>query len=86
MNDNTGLLFITYGKPHRYASKDSLARWVKEAMKMAGIDIDTFKPHSTRSASNTNAFNSDIPLKEVLKRRQWRNASTFFLYYYREVE
>jgi len=86
INEQAGPLFITYGRPHHFASKDSLARWVKEAMKMAGIDVDTFKPHNTRSASNTNALNSGILLKEVLKRGQWRNASTFFLYYYREVE
>ena len=69
--------FITYGKPHHPASKDTLARWVKEAMREAGINTDIYKPHSTRSASNSKVFSMGVPLKEVLKRGQWSNATTF---------
>ena len=43
--------FITHGKPHHPISKDTLARWVKEVMVCAGIDVTIFKPHSTRGAS-----------------------------------
>ena len=31
-------LFITYGRPHHPATKDTIARWVKCAMSLAGID------------------------------------------------
>ena len=48
--------FITHGKPHHPISKDTLARWVKEVMVCAGIDVTTFKPHSTRGASTSKAF------------------------------
>ena len=48
--------FITFGKPHHPASKDSLARWVKEVMRNSGIDTEIFKPHSTKVASNSAAY------------------------------
>ena len=78
--------FITFGKPHHPASKDTLARWVKEVMGNSGIDTEIFKPHSTRVASNSAAYKLGMPLQEVLKRGQWSNAGTFFTYYFREIE
>ena len=78
--------FITYGKPHHPASKDSLARWVKELMGNSGIDTEIFKLNSTRVASNSAAYKLGLPLQEVLKRGQWSNAGTFFTYCFREIE
>ena len=74
--------FITFGKLHNSASKDSLARWVKEVMGNSGIDTEIFKPHSTRVASNSAANKLGMPLQEVLKRGQWLNVGTFFTYYF----
>ena len=78
--------FITYGKPHHPASKDLLARWVKEVMGNSGIDTEIFKPHSTRVASNSAAYKLGVLLQEVLKRGMWSHAGTFFRYYFREIE
>ena len=79
--------FINFGKAHHPASKDSLAQWEKEVMGNSGIDIEIFKPHSTRVASNSAAYKLGMPLQEVLKRGQWSNAGTFFTsYYFREIE
>ena len=49
--------FITFGKPHYPASKDSLAQWVKEVMGNSSIDTEIFKLHSTRLASNIATYN-----------------------------
>ena len=38
--------FITLGKPHHPASKDTLARWVKDVMGNSGIDTEILKPHN----------------------------------------
>ena len=78
--------FITYGKPHHPASKDLLARWVKEVMGNSGIDTEIFKPHTTRVASNSAAYKLGMSLQEELKREQWSNAGTFFTYCSREIE
>ena len=86
IKDNASAFFITHGKPHHPASKDTLARWVKEVMQNSGIDTTVFKPHSTRGASNSKALQMGMPLEQVLKRGQWSNAYTFFQYYYREID
>ena len=78
--------FITFGKTHHSASTDSLVRWVKEVMGNSGIDTEIFKPRNTRVALNSAAYKLGMPLQEVLKRGQWLNESTFFTYYFREIE
>ena len=63
-----------------------MARWVKEFMVCAGIDVTTFKSHSTRGASTSKVFHLGIPLSDTLKQGQWSNAKTFFNFYCREIE
>jgi len=77
--------FLTHRKPHNPASKDTLARWVKCSMKEAGINVDIFKPHSVRAASNSKCFEIGFPIKEILKRGNWKNADTFKKFYFREI-
>jgi site-specific recombinase XerD len=48
-------LIISIVKPHKQVSKQTIARWIKLTMMKAGL-ADTFKPHSTRSASTSNAL------------------------------
>ncbi|MPC52573.1 hypothetical protein E2C01_046444 [Portunus trituberculatus] len=43
--------FLTTKPPLRVASQDTLRRWTKDIMRSAGIDLNIFSPHSTRSAS-----------------------------------
>ena len=52
------------------ATKDSLAQWVNEIMRNCGINTEIFKPHSTRVASKSAAYELGMPLQEVLKRVQ----------------
>ena len=44
-------LFISSRRPYKGVCSSSIASWVKEVLKEAGIDTDTFKAHSTRSAA-----------------------------------
>ena len=62
---------VTHGKPH------------KPAMKLAGIDTDTFKPHSCRSTSA--AKRSGIPIDQILQQGNWFNPSTFYKFYSKEL-
>ena len=43
-------LLVSFVKPHKAATNDSIARWVKSILKKAGIDTDKFTCHSTRAA------------------------------------
>lgn len=44
------LLSISFVKPHKRVSKDTVSRWVKISLDRAGIDATQFKLHSTRQA------------------------------------
>ena len=55
-------------------------------MVCAGIDVTTFKLHSTREVSTSKAFHLGSPLSDILKQGQRSNAKTFFHFYCREIE
>lgn len=78
-------LLITSVKPHHKASRDSVARWIRDAMQLAGIDTEYFKAHSSRGASVSKA-SLTTPLNLVLKAAGWSNAQTFAKHYKRPIE
>ena len=44
----------------------TLVRWIKTTFQLAGTNMSTFTPHSTRSASTSRAA-TRIPIDTVLK-------------------
>lgn len=77
--------FISFIKLHRAVGSQTLARWIKTVLQLSGIDIDLFKPHSTRHAASTAAFQASVPLDEILRKAGWSNANTFKKFYYKHV-
>ena len=78
-------LLISYCKPHKPVSKDTIARWIKIVMYRAGIDIKIFKPHSVRAASASKAKLMDVPITDIMKSAGWSNKQTFSKYYDKEI-
>ena len=60
------VLLISTIKPHGAIGSHTLARWIKTVLQLAGLDIDMFKPHSTRHAASTAAYQASVSLDEVL--------------------
>ena len=77
-------LFITT-TTHNEAAPSTISRWVKFFMAEAGIDIATFQPHSTRSASASYLLALHVPLDDILKKGSWSCPSTFKKHYARVV-
>ena len=42
VNDDVKELVISYGKPHPPVGSDTLRRWVKDELKLSGIDVKVF--------------------------------------------
>ena len=42
-------LLLSYQRPHCPVSKDTISRWTKSVLESAGIDVNIYKGHSTRS-------------------------------------
>ncbi|CAH3179081.1 unnamed protein product, partial [Porites lobata] len=60
-------LFISFVKPHKRVSRDTISRWIRTTMESAGIDISMFKPHSTRMAATSKAKGASVPIQEILR-------------------
>ena len=66
-------------------SRPQHSRWLRAAIKNAGIDTELFKARSVRGASTTVAAHSDVPLDDVMKMAGWSRLSTFQEFYFKPV-
>ena len=73
-------LLISFRKPYKPVSSATIARWMKEVMRMAGIDITQFSAHSTRSASVTAARSQGT---SIMSMAGWSRLSTFETFYHK---
>lgn len=78
-------LFITSKRPHKFASRDTIDRWMKSVLTMAGIDTSIFKPNSTKVASASAAHALRIPVDTILKTVGWSSESTFRKFYNKDI-
>jgi len=85
-NTQNTRLFLSYTKPYHPVSKSTLSRWVKHVMEKSGIDIKTFRPHSTRSASTSGALRSGVPLDIIMKVAGWSTKYIFATFYNKDVQ
>ena len=82
---NTKEFIITYGKPHKPASSDTISRWIKDELGMAGINTDIYKPHSCQSASSSKARDNGVGITDILKRGCWKSQNTFTKFYSKDI-
>ena len=64
---NTKEFIITYDKPHKPASSDTISRWIKNGLGMAGINTNVYKLRSCRSASTSKARDNGVSISGILK-------------------
>ena len=78
-------LFLSYKKPHKAVSKETIARWIRITLNKAGINTNKFKPHSTRSASTSAAAAAGASINCIMKAAGWSQESTFRKFYNKDV-
>ena len=78
-------LLISYVKPHKAVSRDTVSRWIKQVLKLSGIDTDIFGSHSVRSAATSKAKLCAVPIEEIMKKAGWTNAGTFGKFYEKDI-
>ena len=78
-------LFISFNKPHKPVTKDTIRRWITCVLENAGIDIKVFKPHSVRAAATSAAQNRAVSVNSILDTAGWSNAQTFAKYYNKPI-
>ena len=85
LRGNEEQLLISYQKPFKKVSRDTISRWIKRVMTMSGLYLDQFKAHSTRSASTSAAQRALVPMQDILDRAGWSSAQTFAAYYEKKI-
>ncbi|KAJ8664619.1 hypothetical protein QAD02_006281 [Eretmocerus hayati] len=80
--DNVKNLFISFKRPFKPVSTQTLSRWVKNSLKTSGIDTSIFSAHSTRHASTSAAKRQGIDIDTLRKTAGWTKASRTFARFY----
>ncbi len=74
-------LFLSIQKPFKAVSCDTISRWLKSVLDMAGIDTAIFTAHSTRTASTSCAKAKGLPSHVIMEAAGWHSESTFAKFY-----
>ena len=78
-------LFVAIVKPHNPVSSATIARWLRDVLQHAGIDIGIFGAHSIQGASSSAAAAAaaGVTTNDILKAADWSSESVFRNFYYR---
>ena len=74
-------LLISYVKPHCKVSTNTISRWLKEVLKISGIDTSIFTAHSFRAAASSAAKSSNVPIDKIMAIAGWQSSETFRKFY-----
>ena len=78
-------LFISFQKPYKPVTRQTISRWVNTVMTDAGLDTTRFHPHSTRPASTSKAHKKATPIDVIMSTAGWAKASTFQKFYNKPI-
>jgi site-specific recombinase XerD len=79
--DNKQLL-ISFAKPYKPISTETISHWIKNFMTTAGVDTTQYKSHSTRAASTSHLASQQFDLKDILNAAGWSKEETFKRFYH----
>ena len=54
-----------------------LSRWIKDELKLSGIDVKVFIAHSCRSALVSKAKANGMGINEIMLKKCWKSDSVF---------
>ena len=60
-------ILLRFFNAYKPVVPSTISDWLENVLRKAGINIGTFKAHSTRSASTSKADFSGAPIEEILK-------------------
>ena len=78
-------LLISYVKPYKPVSRDTVTRWVRYTMALAGIDVTKYSAHSTRAASVSAASKASLNLDDILQTAGWSSECCFARFYNKPI-
>lgn len=82
LRQNITNLFISWKKPHKAVTTQSLSRWIKNTLQESGLDTSIFSAYSTRHASTSAANRNGVNIDLIRKTAGWTPASQTFNRFY----
>jgi integrase len=76
-------LLICTRSPYKHASSQTISRWLKDVIKLAGIDVNKFSSHSFRHSSTSKASELGLSLDVIYKAAGWSEKSKVFANFYK---
>lgn len=83
--EKNGRLFISFIKPHKSVSRDTIARWIKHMLAISGVDTAKYTASSVRTATASQAKAMSVPICHILSKAGWSRESTFAKYYNKKI-
>jgi len=78
-------LLLSYVKPYKPVSRDTISRWIRVVMLRSGIDVNRYTAHSVRAAATSKAKAMMVPISDILKTAGWSQESTFSKFYNKTI-
>jgi len=83
-NDN-GKLLISFIKPHKNVSKDTVARWLKKMLGICGIDTTKYTAGRVRPAGTSKAKAMAVPINSIMAKAGWTQEAAFAKHYDKDI-
>ena len=80
----SGKLLLALNKPHHPVTSATVARWLKQVLKDAGVS-ESYTAHSVRATSVSVAFDKGVNLSEIMQTADWSSDSVFKKFYYKPL-
>lgn len=74
--------FISWTKPHRAVSQQTISRWIRSSLEECGINSNVFSSHSTRHASTSLAARKGVAVDLIKRAAGWSGQSRVFAKFY----
>ena len=80
-NSAADKLLISFIKPHKPVSGNTIARWIKSMLALSGVDVSRFTAGSVRPAAASRAKAMAVPISCIMEKAGWDRESTFAKFY-----
>ena len=81
LRNSSQQLLISFIKPHRPVSRETVSQWIKNFMSLPGIYTSKYKSHSTRGASASYLASKHFDVKDIKRAAGWSKEETFRRFY-----
>ena len=78
-------LLISFIKPHKNVTKDTIARWIRTVLHMSGVNIAKYSAGSVRLAAASKDKAMAVPITHIMAKAGWSRETTFAKYYDKET-